>query len=150
MNVRRERTHQCGLTNIDFRTKGDVHSVDRYNPTLKFADVGSMNKSHFKKTTSDLNMKDSTKVNGGWQTMRRPDARNESAVQFYNAHGKKAKAPVLMANRTQALQKEEWTDKIYTGDNYKVTANLSMDASKRDHAINPKKNQSIEATKQAI
>jgi hypothetical protein len=48
MNVRKQRTHQCGLTNVDFRTKGDYTSVDRFNPTLKYADVGTMNKSLFK------------------------------------------------------------------------------------------------------
>ena len=48
MNVRKQRTHQCGLTNIDFRTKGDQAAVDRYNPNLKFADTGTMNKHGFK------------------------------------------------------------------------------------------------------
>ena len=30
MNIRRDRTHHCGLTNLDFRTKGDFESLDRY------------------------------------------------------------------------------------------------------------------------
>ena len=48
MNVRKQRQHQCGLSNIDFRTKGDAGAVDRYNPTLKFADTGTMSKHGFK------------------------------------------------------------------------------------------------------
>ena len=48
MNVRKQRTHQCGLTNVDFRTKGDFASADRFNPSLKYADVGTMGKSTFK------------------------------------------------------------------------------------------------------
>ena len=48
MNVRKQRTHQCGLTNIDYRTKGDSQSVDHFNASLKFADVGTMGKSLFK------------------------------------------------------------------------------------------------------
>ena len=99
MNVRKERTHQCGLTNVDYRTKGDALNVDKFNPTLKFADVGTMSKSHFKRTPSDVGFKEHLKLNGGWQTMRKPDPRSESAVQFYNAHGKKPKAPVLVANK---------------------------------------------------
>jgi hypothetical protein len=30
MNIRKERTHQCGLTNLDFRTKGDIDSLDKF------------------------------------------------------------------------------------------------------------------------
>jgi len=48
MNVRKERVHQCGLTNVDFRTKGDIQSVDRYNPSLKYTDMGTMTKTNFK------------------------------------------------------------------------------------------------------
>ena len=48
MNVRKQRQHQCGLSNIDFRTKGDQLAQDRYNPNMKFADVGTMSKHGFK------------------------------------------------------------------------------------------------------
>lgn len=48
MNVRKQRTHQCGLTNIDFRTKGDINAVDKYNPSLKYTDMGTMTKTNFK------------------------------------------------------------------------------------------------------
>ena len=48
MHVRKNRTHQCGLTNVDFRTKGDTQSVDRYNPNLKYTDLGTMSKTNFK------------------------------------------------------------------------------------------------------
>ena len=61
-------------------------------------------------------------------------------MQYYNAQGKKAKAPVLVANtRTQQLEKEEWTDKIFTGDNANTTAIAAQEAGKRDEAANPKK-----------
>ena len=45
MNVRKQLTHHCGLANIDFRTKGDAENNERYNPSLKFADLGTMTKS---------------------------------------------------------------------------------------------------------
>jgi len=45
MNVRKQRTHLCGLANVDFRTKGDHEANDHYNPTLKFTDFGTMTKS---------------------------------------------------------------------------------------------------------
>lgn len=67
MNVRKQRTHQCGLTNVDFRTKGDFQSADRFNPSLKFADVGTMGKSTFKqRVPSEAPLKDRWKTQGGW------------------------------------------------------------------------------------
>ncbi|MFO0116913.1 MAG: hypothetical protein ACK521_04630 [bacterium] len=45
MKVRKQRTHLCGLANVDFRTKGDHEANDHYNPSLKFTDLGTMNKS---------------------------------------------------------------------------------------------------------
>ncbi len=69
MHARKQRTHQCGLTNIDFRTKGDQVAQDRYNPTMKFADVGTMSKHGFKQT-------------GGLSIS---DPKDETALEFYNA-----------------------------------------------------------------
>lgn len=81
MNVRKQRQHQCGLSNIDFRTKGDQLAQDRYNPNMKFADVGTMSKHGFK------------------SGMQITDPKDDTAMQFYNAQGKKPKAPVLVANK---------------------------------------------------
>jgi hypothetical protein len=71
MNIRRDRTHQCGLTNLDYRTKGEVDTVDKFNPSLKFADFGTMGKSQFKRMTSAAatEFKDRVKLTGGWKTM---------------------------------------------------------------------------------
>lgn len=71
MNIRRDRTHQCGLTNLDFRTKGEIDSVDRYNPNLKYADFGTMGKTQFKRMTSAaaVDFKDKLKLSAGWKTM---------------------------------------------------------------------------------
>ena len=96
---------------------------DRYNPTMKFADVGTMSKHGFK-------MSGSVSV----------DPKEETAQHFYNAQGKKAKAPVLVANRkTQHLEEPKWTDKIFTGDNPNTTAKMAHEVEKRDIAANPNK-----------
>ena len=49
---------------------------------MKFADTGTMNKHGFKATGQKL-----------------IDAKTDTALEFYNAQGKKPKAPVLVANR---------------------------------------------------
>lgn len=106
---------------------------DYYNPNLKFTDVGTMTKSMMKMTSTSQDNGDTVRTNGGWQLMKKPDPKTESSIQFYNGQGKKPKHPVLIANqRTQQLQKEIWTDKIFTGDNVDVTADLTRAAIMRD------------------
>jgi hypothetical protein len=33
------------LTNLDYLTKGDLENIDRYHPTHKYAEFGTMGKS---------------------------------------------------------------------------------------------------------
>ena len=47
MNIRRDRTHQAGLSNLDFRTKGEPDKVDHFQPNLKYADFGTMTKTKY-------------------------------------------------------------------------------------------------------
>ena len=72
------------------------------------------------------------------------DPKEETATQFYNAQGKKPKAPVLVANKkTQQLEEPKWTDKIFTGDNPTTTAKLATEANKRDVIANPNKRRGL-------
>ena len=67
MNVRKQRTHQCGLTNVDFRTKGDGAAQEKFNPNMKYSDTGTMNKAGFKATAPAATLTDSVKQTAGWQ-----------------------------------------------------------------------------------
>ena len=45
---------------------------------------------------------------------------------MYETMGKKAKKPVLVAKqRINHLEKDEWNDKVFTGDNPDTTAHFS-------------------------
>ena len=142
MSLRKQRVIQSGLTNVDFKTKGDASNVEKYNPNMKYADHGSMNKSGFKPMAATManDATETMKLNSGWTVAKLPDPKVDTAIQFYNAQGKKPKAPVLVANKKlQELEASQWTDKIFTGDNSKTTATLSAEAGKRDLAAHPKK-----------
>ena len=99
MNIRRDRTHQCGLTNLDFRTKGEIESVDRYNPTLKYADFGTMGKSQYNRMPSanpELTFKDRLKMSAGFLTTTAKVNHNpkiETTTDFYKQRNKKIKGP---------------------------------------------------------
>jgi hypothetical protein len=132
MNVRKQRTHQCGLTNIDHKTKGDTLSVDRFNPSLKFTDMGTMGKTNFKAPfQADTDPKEKWKTQGGWLSRKRANPITDDAETFYNENKKTLKRSVNLGHKTALLEDEKWTDKVFIGDNAKATAELSQQAGKR-------------------
>ena len=136
MNVRKPRAHQCGLTNVDFRTKGDTASVDRYNPSLKYTDMGTMSKTKFKQSLpADADLKEKWKTEGGWLPMKKADAITDDATAFYEEHKKQVKRSVNIGNAHDELQPEKWTDHVFTGDNVNTTARDAQAAGKRNEQL---------------
>jgi hypothetical protein len=66
MNIRRERLHHSGLTNLDYRTKGDFDKVDHYQPSLKFSDFGTMTRTQYRRVPSAATFKEQVAISGGW------------------------------------------------------------------------------------
>ena len=63
----------------------------------------------------------------------------DEMTEFYKQRNRKnpPKAPMLMANKREAqLEDEKWNDKVFTGDNAKLTAVLSGEARDRDDHYN--------------
>ena len=58
MNIRKERTHQCGLTNVDYRSKNDTQNLDKFQPNLKYTDFGTMGKTQYKRMNSSATFKE--------------------------------------------------------------------------------------------
>ena len=100
MNLRKQRTHQCGLTNIDFRTKGDIMSVDRFQPTLKYTDMGTMSKTNFKQTLPvQTDFKERWKTQGGWLPMKKDNPVTDDAITFYAENKKSLKNTVNLGQK---------------------------------------------------
>lgn len=131
MKIRRERTHQSGLTNLDFRTKGQLDNVDHFEPSLKFTDFGTMSKTQYKRMPSAATFKEQVAISGGWlnskfQNETHKSTRYETANQFYTSKGKKFRAPIKMGMVREAqLEDVKWNDKVFTGDTAKNTATLT-------------------------
>ena len=66
MKIRRDRAHQSGLTNLDFRTKGQLDNVDHYEPSLKYTDFGTMTKKLYTRMPSAATFKEQVAISGGW------------------------------------------------------------------------------------
>ena len=139
MKIRRERTHQSGLTNIDFRTKGELNKADHYNPSLKYADFGTMKRSQYKRNPSAGTFKEQVAQSAGWLHSKYrvgdvfKNARYETASNFYMANSKKTKVPERMANTREAqLENTRWSDKLFTGDSVKAVGIKAHAARQRD------------------
>ena len=47
MSLKRQRTHQCGFSNIDFRSKGEFENLKLFEPWKIPKDFGTMGKSNY-------------------------------------------------------------------------------------------------------
>ena len=138
MKIRRERTDQCGLTNIDFRTKGELDKVDHFNPSLKFTDFGTMSRTKYNRMPSASSFKQQVAISGGWLNskhidQKHKDQRYETAAQFYSQKSKVFRAPVPLGKfKKTELDEKKWTDKVFTGDSDKNAAALTFHARQRE------------------
>ena len=129
MNRRRERVHQCGLTNIDFKTKGDSSAMNIFKPNLKYSNFGTMGKTGFKENPYSTFMKMKTKIGMNSET---PDPRTLTTQQFYKQQGKRINAPTAIVNkRTTYLEDNKWTDNVFTGDKPEFQIDLTTKVKKR-------------------
>lgn len=118
------------MTNIDFKTKGDVQALSAYKPNLKYADFGTMGKTAFR--SSAVASFTQTKKKVGLQQPELPDPRRETTEQFYVANGKRLKAPTAsVRKRTTQLEADKWNDNVFTGDTANFQADLTGKARKR-------------------
>ncbi len=100
-----------------------------------------MGKSQFKRMTSATapDFKERLKLQAGWKTMSKfqADPRTETTQDFYKQRGKKLKGPVQIGLRKETeLEEQKWTDKVFTGDNPKLTAFLTGQARERESIFN--------------
>ena len=100
-----------------------------------------MGRSQFKRMTSATapDFKERLKLQAGWKTMGKfnADPKTESTQDFYKSRGKKLKGPVQIGLKKETeLEEQKWTDKVFTGDNPKLTAFLTGQARERESIFN--------------
>jgi Ca2+-binding EF-hand superfamily protein len=131
MNIRRERTHQCGLTNIDFKTKGDSEALAKYKPDLKYTNFGTMSKTAFKASTATTSF-NMTKQKTGMHQPYVPDPKRQTTEQFYATQGKRLTAPAAtFGKRATQLEADRWNDNVFTGDTANFQADLTGKVKRR-------------------
>ena len=138
MNIKKERTHLSGLSNLDYRTKGDLAKVDHFQPNLKFSDFGTMNKTKYQRMPSAATFKEQVALSGGWQNSKYKNehfknSKYETANDFYKSKGKKWRGQVQIGKKVETeLEANKWTDKVFTGDTNQNAAALTYYARQRE------------------
>jgi len=95
-----------------------------------------MNKASFKpRLSSEASFREQWKTNAGWMAMKKMDPKTELAKSFYVEKGKVFKEGIDVGNTHDKLEREAWTDKVFTGDNVAYTANLVSEAEGREKVL---------------
>jgi hypothetical protein len=119
MQTKKERTHQCGLSNIDFRRLNDRSSLQQYQDDKRFIHFGL-----FGRTGNAY----SSEVSPSWQARRNlmslslkfappPDPRIDTAAKRYVEASKPLHLPAPVDRRRVAqLEDPRFTHDVFTGE----------------------------------
>lgn len=124
MNIKKERLHRCGLSNIDFRTKRDGDSLKVHQPWKIAAPFGTMGYSGYR--PDPIQRKTLLKVTENINNQRTlasdiPDAKYYKTAEFYNKNKIPLKTKAFFTNERIAQLDESFKGKEkYTGDSMMI------------------------------
>ena len=124
MSLRINRTHQCGFSNIDFRSKKDIDSLTLYQPWTIPKDFGTMGQSCYTPSYSEL--KKTFSVSENVNQLKNivqcsPDPKSYKSVQFYK--DKKINPNIkqkFITERVAQLDESYIGKDIFTGDSMMI------------------------------
>ena len=119
MHVRKERSHQCGLSNIDFRRLNDKTSLARFDNDMRDTNFGLMGRSKipYSYQSCDFGNRQSLLVNSGFQIPEPPNPKLWNAELQYEATKKPFTLPSKVDNkRVTKLEDYTWNNKVFTGE----------------------------------
>ena len=124
MSLRRDRLHLTGITNIDFRSKKDLTSVNFFQPWKTSSNFGTMGNSNYTRSYSarkrifTATSKVATQKNLASGT---PDPRYYTSSQFYNSHRiSPLKRNIFTTDRVAQLDEAFKGKDRFTGDSMMI------------------------------
>ncbi len=125
MNIRKERAHRLGHSNIDFRSKKDVESLNIYQPWKLVNAPGTMGYIGYKPNTKDMKklMKVSKFINNQKSlTAELPDPRYQKTAEYYIQHELPIKSKTIYTSERVAQLDESIKGKeVFTGDSMMIS-----------------------------
>ena len=134
MKIRKERSHRCGHTNIDFRTKNDVDNIKTFMPWKSKKEFGTMGNNFYSLSFNEK--KKLMKVTENLNTLRNthesvPDPKYYKTAQFYQSNNMQIKKKAMTCDEKLANLDESFKGKEkFTGDSLMI-ADLTKQRKKR-------------------
>jgi hypothetical protein len=136
MNKRKERTHHCGFTNIDFRSKNDLENLKIHQPWHQRTNFGTMGYSEYKLPPkhSKKILEVSCKINNQKVLVSEmPDPRYYQTAKFYEDKQIKIRCKNMYTNERVAQLDESFLGKEkFTGDSMMI-ADLTKQRKHKSH-----------------
>jgi len=120
MQLRRDRTHNCGLTNIDFRSQKDKEKVTLFHDPYRSTNFGTMGRSQLFNIKKPDDKKEKLAITSGFQSFKRPNPKVDTSQEFYQSHNKESLSQAHMTRaRKQLLEPEIFNDQVFNGEHFK-------------------------------
>lgn len=125
MSIRRERSHKCGHSNIDYRTKNDSEAIKTFMPWKVKKEYGTMGNDLFKLPFNEN--KKILKVTENINTQKNllheiPDPKYYKSAQFYQTNNIPIKAKTIFVSDRVAQLDESFKGKEkYNGDSMMIS-----------------------------
>lgn len=125
MSIRRERSHKCGHSNIDFRTKNDQEAIKTFMPWKLKKEYGTMGNDLFKLPINEHKklLKETENINTQKNVLHEfPDPKYYKTAQFYQSNNIPLKAKNMFVNERVAQLDESFKGKEkYIGDSMMIS-----------------------------
>lgn len=120
MQLRRDRTHNCGLTNVDFRSQKDKEKVSLFHDPYKSTYFGTMGRSQLLNIKSPDNNKEKLSITSGFHLYNKPNQKIDISKEFYLDNNKKLLNKAEMTRtRHQLLDPALFNDQVFNGEHFK-------------------------------
>ena len=143
MKVRKERLHQYGQSNIDFRSKKDDEAIKIYQPWMHKRDFGTMGNQYFHLPVDEhkKNLRPLSKILTQKEIKAElPDPKYHKSAQFYDKNRIPIKQKTLNTNDRVAELDESFKGKEkYTGDSMLIAENTKLKNKSLHRSINSEK-----------
>ena len=91
MNLRKERIHQCGLSNIDFKTRKDNDAFQTFKSDFRATNFGTMGKTGLKKMAPPTDPKESLMITSGFKLSSELNPKFDESKKYMVIQGKELK-----------------------------------------------------------
>lgn len=125
MTIRRDRSHICGHTNIDFRTKNDTESIKTFMPWKQKREFGTMGNDLYKLPYNENKkiLKVTENINNQKNILHEiPDPKYYKTAQYYQSNNIPLKSKTMFESERVAQLDESFKGKEkYTGDGMMIS-----------------------------